>query len=460
MNVITSLPDWKTLPGAPECFTPTSHLNESRFGLDEPSLRELHIWQLALRSFFNLRNHPLTDTEKAEIASRDFSPELRIVQGVLRRGLLLSLSCTSEPIHTSFDADETISFESVSLCAAHDLSLKADNLTLIPLINLLSEQSRICESLLPTKVDFHVWTSVERQMGREFQRSQVIRQLERHVRAGHPLCRHIELQDVTERLAPDAFAADMSVIINQLTGSLEQLSLIEKLLRQDAPLKQALPIFTLVYEETRRLIEFIEQRAVRTVEHDSVVFDALDCASYALSVELARVFGRELTGIVSLRQSPAIYTKVENAHGLLRDSFQQTLVALMQVFDSTFTGSRLFSSFHSRLEQSLLLRHDLWMLLQLVLQAEKDRERRPLAPLLERLENFREGGLRFLMYKDWESFERFAAEVLAARGAVELTPVLHRFGTYLEALFGQVNMRALLAEHTFDYPPLAEDAEG
>jgi hypothetical protein len=89
-------------------------LNESRFGLDEPSLRELHIWQLALRSFFNLRNHPLTDTEKAEIASRDFSPELRIVQGVLRRGLLLSLSCTSEPIHTSFDADETISFESVS----------------------------------------------------------------------------------------------------------------------------------------------------------------------------------------------------------------------------------------------------------------------------------------------------------------------------------------------------------
>jgi hypothetical protein len=252
----------------------------------------------------------------------------------------------------------------------------------------------------------------------------------------------------------------MSVIIDQLMWSLEQLSLIERLLRQDASLKQALPIFTLVHEETRRLIEFIERRAVRTVEHDSIVFDALDCTSYALGVELSRVFGRELAGVGSLRQAPAIYTKVENAHGLLRDSFQQTLVALIQVFDPAFTGSCLFSSFHSRLEQSLVLRRDLWLLLQHVLQSEKDRDRRPLAPLLERLETFRDGSLRFLMYKDWESFERFGAEVMAARGAVEVTPVLHRFGTYLEALFGQVNMRALLAAHTFDYPPLAEYTGG
>ncbi len=60
------------------------------------------------------------------------------------------------------------------------------------------------------------------------------------------------------------------------------------------------------------------------------------------------------------------------------------------------------------------------------------------------------------MYKDWESFERFLAEVVAARGAVELTPVLHRFGTYLEALFGQINMRAVLAAQPFDYPAVVE----
>jgi hypothetical protein len=221
-------------------------------------------------------------------------------------------------------------------------------------------------------------------------------------------------------------------------------------------LKLALPIFTLVHEEARTLVEFIERRAIRTEEIDGKVFDALDCTGYAVSVELSRVFGRELVGLVSLRQSPAIYTKVENAHGLLRDSFQQTLLALIQVFDTALDGSLFFQFFQAKLEQSLALRGDLWLLLQLVLQAEKDRDRRPLAPLLERLDAFRQGSMRYLMYRDWEPFERFMAEVLAARGAVELTPVLHRFGTYLEALFGQINMRTVLAAHPFDYPALAD----
>jgi hypothetical protein len=45
-------------------------------------------------------------------------------------------------------------------------------------------------------------------------------------------------------------------------------------------------------------------------------------------------------------------------------------------------------------------------------------------------------------------------EVAAARGAIELTPVLHRFGAYLETLFNQVNMRSVLAGYAFDYPKL------
>jgi hypothetical protein len=34
---------------------------------------------------------------------------------------------------------------------------------------------------------------------------------------------------------------------------------------------------------------------------------------------------------------------------------------------------------------------------------------------------------------------------------VELTPVLHRFAAYFETLHGQINMRAVLADHPFDY---------
>ena len=421
-------------------------------------MNELHIWQLALRSFFNLRNHSLSDTERAEIISRDFSPELKIVGQVLRRSLLLSLNCISGAPPASFEMDEATAFDNISSRAAHDLPGREDNSPLVPLINTLGDLCRMCESMSSAKVDFQVWGSVEQVLRRELERSPFIEQHERRMRAGALLLlrQHPGLHRLAERMEPDTLAVDMSAIFSQLTQMLEQLRLVEVLLRQDAPLKQTLAIFTLVHEETRALVDLIEKRAIHAEELDGAVFDALDCMGYALGVELARVFGRELVGLASLRQSPAIYTKIENAHGLLRDSFQQSLVSLVQVFDSTFDGAQYFQSFRSRLEQSLVLRRDLWQLLQLVLRAEQERDRRPIAPLLESLHAFREGSLRFLMYKDWETYERFVAEVLAARGAVELAPVLHRFGTYLEALFGQINMRIVLADHPFDHPAIVE----
>jgi hypothetical protein len=422
----------------------------------DSNLLELHIWQLAIRSFFNLRNHSLSDAERAEILSRDFSPELRIVGQALKRSLLLSLNCTLEKSAASFELDEANAFDAMSLSVSGDSPAQMSPSPLTPLINTLGELCDVCDSALSSKVDFQVWTCIERMVRGELAQSQFIRQLERRVRGGTLERQYPELHELTGRITPDSLAADMSVIFSQLTQLLEQLRVIETLLRHDAPLKLALTIFTLVHEEARSLIAFIEKRAIRTEEIDGKVFDALDCTGYAVGVELSRVFGRELVGLVSLRQSPAIYTKVENAHGLLRDSFQQTMLALIQVFDPSLDGSLFLQFFHVRLEQSLSLRRDLWMLLQLVLQAEKDRDSRPLAPLLVHLDNFRGGSLRFLMYKDWESFERFVAELLAARGAVELTPVLHRFGTYLEALFGQINMRTVLADHPFEYPALVD----
>ncbi|HZH32993.1 MAG TPA: hypothetical protein VEY11_19650 [Pyrinomonadaceae bacterium] len=456
MNVLTNSAARTTVRDIPEHFQPHLQMRERCPASIDSSLLELQIWQRAIRSFFNLRNHSLSDAEKAEIISRDFSAELRIVAQALRRALLLGLNCTPEKSSASFELEEAHAFDSMSLNAAGESPAQAVVSPLAPLVNTLSELCDMCDSALSAKVDFQAWTSIERVVRGELAQSQFIKQLERRAHSGVLERQYPEILELTARIAPDTLAADMSSIFSQLTRLLEQLRVIETLLRHDAPLKLSLPIFTLVHEETRALVEFIEKRAIRTEEIDGRVFDALDSTGYAVGVELSRVFGCELGGLVSLRQSPAIYTKVENAHGLLRDSFQQTLVALIQVFDPALDVSLFLNFFHTRREQSLTLRRDLWMLLQHVLQAEKDRDRRPLAPLLERLDTFREESLRFLMYRDWEPFERFVAELIAARGAVELTPVLHRFGTYLEALFGQVNMRTVLADHPFDYPAVVE----
>ncbi len=72
--------------------------------------------------------------------------------------------------------------------------------------------------------------------------------------------------------------------------------------------------------------------------------------------------------------------------------------------------------------------------------------------LHQKLNDFVKGSMRFLMYKDCETVERFVEEILIAQSKNDLVPILHRFGAYIETLLGQVNMRVVLANHPFDYP--------
>jgi hypothetical protein len=70
--------------------------------------------------------------------------------------------------------------------------------------------------------------------------------------------------------------------------------------------------------------------------------------------------------------------------------------------------------------------------------------------LRAKVKEFIEKSLRLLHYKDGETFERFAEEIEAASEKKDLVPILHRFGAYLETLFGQVSMRSVLANHPFE----------
>jgi hypothetical protein len=47
-------------------------------------------------------------------------------------------------------------------------------------------------------------------------------------------------------------------------------------------------------------------------------------------------------------------------------------------------------------------------------------------------------------------------EIESVRAPGELTQALHRFEAFLETLFGQVNMRAVLAEFPFDTHAVVE----
>jgi hypothetical protein len=421
---------------------------------------ELGVWLRSLRSFFEVRNHPFTEAERAKIPERDWANEMRMTRQALLRSSQLTLRLMMSP------KGGAELFENAEEAASLDMLTQADALaqtgsesaehSLVELAEALGEICTVCEALLETPaISFHTWTSFGGLVTRELDRSQTAQELMQSAYQSAAANLPTPLLELTRTAMPHtSLSSDILIIFSDLARLLEHLRLIEDFLRRDHPLKQTLPLFTLVHADAQALHDFIETRALRIEGMDHTVFDALDGTNYAIAMELRKVFAHELMGLTALHQAPPIYVKIENAHGLLRDCFQQSTVALAQLFDGSLDGAQLFKSFHTKLEQSLTLRNDLWMLLQLVRQAKAGRDQYPLSRILERLADFRNGSLRYLMYKDWEACERFMEEVAAARGAVELAPVLHRFATYLETLREHVSLRAVLAGHPFDYPKL------
>ena len=60
------------------------------------------------------------------------------------------------------------------------------------------------------------------------------------------------------------------------------------------------------------------------------------------------------------------------------------------------------------------------------------------------ISHFYDRSLRFLMYRDWSSFESFAAELLKCDNMPGLIQIAHRFETYLKTLLREVSKRGVL----------------
>jgi hypothetical protein len=416
-----------------------------------PPAHELAVWLRSLQSFFNAANHPLSEAERANLGERSFKCETAVARDALVRCLHLLGSVTrGETLAGLGDGAGGEAAASANREAA-GLGLVGAKDSLGDLGDVFKDACRLCDALLEAQaVGFGAWSSIGSVLERELRRSEAAGLL---VAAGHDAGTG-ELQErlvvLAHGLMPDDLGEDLLEIFQSFSRLLARLRFVELSLKGDAQLKRLLPVFTLVHEETRSLLDFIEGRALRVegVEHGAS--EILDGTAYAVRMEMRKAFEHELTGLCSVRQPPQLFAKVENAAGLLRDCYQQSVVALAHSFDPEIDGAALFRSFRTKLDESLELRRDLWGLVRLVRGASAEGAPPPAPRVLEALAAFAEGSQRYLMYKDWESLERFAEEVDAARAAAELSRTLHRFEAYLETLFGQVNMRAVLADHPFD----------
>ena len=257
------------------------------------------------------------------------------------------------------------------------------------------------------------------------------------------------LRDVLSRKSL-AEQSDLHLILPRFAKILRWLSVVGEMLERDEPLKPVILIFSRIYEQTQEMITFINNRLLHLPDEESELFGTLDGAAYTASIELKKVYTQELTGLIGIRPTPAVYAKIETAYSLLNDSFQQTLIGFARLIEPSIAAHEIFPNFEDKRANSLVLRRDLWLTLKAVQQTEQNSDRYPLADLNRQLAAFSKKSLHYLFYKDKETIERFIEEILITADKKDLVPILHRFGAYLETLFGQVNIRAVLADYPFE----------
>jgi hypothetical protein len=417
---------------------------------------ELGLWLSGLESFLQLRNHSFAGDagNRAKTSNRDWTKEFRLVHSTLLLCSKLTLQLSKTVRDKNFGGrDGGAEMDLItSLNAARVEFSDAEELS--ELASALVDSILLNEGLLrASPLRFSEWTAWSNFLSAKLKAAEVSAKLIAAAEKEGENFLPKKLKELLEnKPIPFALEADLRLVLPRFAKILKWLDAIEQMHDRDEPLKPAMLLFARINEQTQEMMRFINNRLLRFKNEEDSLFAALDCAVYAASIELRKVYNFELIGFAEARQSPLIYARVETAHGLLNDCFQQTLVNFAQLIEPDVKATELFPNLQTKLQQSLTLREDLWRVLQVVRKSEKEPESVSLQKLHRKLTDFLNHTIRFLFYKDLETVERFIEEVLNTTNKSELVSILHRFGAYLETLLGQVNMRVVLSDHPFNPP--------
>jgi len=410
---------------------------------------ELGLWLAGLESFLNIRNHSFAEENRSNAASRDWTKEFRLTHSTLllcsKLNFQLGKSLRKNNTPQAENGDED--FRENTDSANKEFEITTEDIHKLSVT--LKDSILLNESLLrAAPLRFGEWTAWSSFLGERLKSSDGF---ERLVKTAEKSGEEFLPEILRKLLENHSFAGqtDLQSILPRFAVILKWLSVVGRMLERDEPLKPTLLIFSRVYEQIQEMIGYVNNRLLRFPNEENPLFAALDGAAYTASIELKKVYNQELVGLVGIRPAPSVYARIETSYALLNHSFQQTLVGFAQLIEPNIEPHAIFPCFREKFEQSEILRQDLWRISKVVKSVEHQPEKQTVAELNEQLTDFLSGSLHFLFYKDKETVERFVEEILVTSNKKDLVPILHRFGAYLETLFGQVNMRTVLANYPF-----------
>ncbi len=421
------------------------------------SLFQLETWLKGVRAFFNLDHFPLMETERNEIASRNFYSELRIV----REALLVSEACACAIIKPAkTDRLEFEEFIEVQMRKDRVLDFHVSRIVeqLTPgdsvseLMELLNDLRVAIDALKNERnISYPLFLSLGRCFRRELKNCRYIDMLlSQRFRLQYDLIDNKSLTSILRGIPDDLVRRNAALAILYLFRFLKYLKIISADLNRDRPLLQDLVVFSLLHEEMDNLHGFLKTKVLRSRKAGRELRSAAGLIAYSLKTESQRVMDHELVFVSRETDAAKIFARIENSHGLLRNCFQSCIVTLVQSIDKNFDGATLFPSRAERLITGEKLRQNLWELRQWLISILENQEEIDSSRILEYLTSFKDSSLQSLMYRDLAEFEAFSDELSTSGNFLEIRTSIRKFVSYLEALIQEVSKRSAFAENQPD----------
>ncbi len=216
--------------------------------------------------------------------------------------------------------------------------------------------------------------------------------------------------------------------------------------------KRALLVFSLLKAESDSVAAYVRRRLRPRFPDGSPEAESLERLAAGFEAEMRKVMDVELVGLSLLKDPETILRRLEDAAGLVRDLYQQSIIGLAETFSAGIDAKALFPEYRARLDQSLRLREELADLVRATQEFLKAPDKKTHRALVTELESFRRGGMRHLVFRDWSLFERFHAGFSRERTPRSFLPAANQFEGFLKTLVKEVGKRAVLAEHPFRRP--------
>jgi hypothetical protein len=413
-------------------------------------LFELEMWLRSFERFFRIGSR-LSERETRALALRNWSEDLRLVDNALMRVVHLATSILSEE-----QVDLTRFDRYVEGSLANDESLDpyieklVRHTTPETALTLLKESFEDLHLVLVdlvrlSRLPYATFLAVGKIVYRELRRSALVALIiDKKFKPVHDRIRNKRVSRIIRGIKDPSERRQAAKVFLELFRLLHYLEYTDPARLPEDQLRDTILPFALVTSETRLLLSYIEKRVLRGRELERPVDQIYDSFVYCVPLELRKVVNNELTDISVTRQAESVRTRVENSHGILKDCFQQSIVQLAQAFDPGVDGARIFPDFTARREQSVKVRDGLAEVVRAVRSFGAARDEVTAERMKEKISEFYDHHIKYLMYRDWSGFELFYIEILKCGSMSALGQIAHRFETFLVTLLREVQKRSIL----------------